>query len=56
MGAFTCAFFRTRLRYLCVKPIAVQYKVLGLRNNTASKYSLKLWSGFKPLHTRPHVG
>ena len=56
LGVLTCAFSRCRLWCLCMKPITVQCKVLGPGDNTTSKYGLKLWPGFKPLHTRPHVG
>ena len=43
------------LRRLSVKPMTVQRKMLGPRNNATRKYSLKLRPGFKPLHTKPLV-
>ena len=55
-GAVNCNFFRSHLGCLGMKPIAVQGKMCSSGNNTASKYGLKLWSGLKPLHTRPYAG
>ena len=48
--------FSACLQCLGMNHMTVQSKVCSFCNNIASKYSLKLWSGFKPVHARPSIG
>ena len=56
LRVFNCTFFRICLKCLDMQLITVQGEMLSFGNNMASKHSLKLWPGFKPLHARPYVG